>query len=55
MASIMKYYPIAVESRTDTVKMVQRIKLNLNDYTLNFGSYYLDEEDGFSTEVVDKR
>ena len=51
----MKYYPIAVESRTDTVKMVQRIKLNLNDYTLNFGSYFLDEEDGFSTEIVEKR
>ena len=41
----MKYYPIAVETRTDTVKMVQRIKLNLNDYTLNFNK--IDEEDGF--------
>ena len=53
--SLMKYYPVSVNQRTDTVKMIQRIKLNFDDSAFSIGDILKEEDEGFETKIAEKR
>ena len=55
MLADMKYIPLSRESRTDTVRRIQRIKLVLNDYLFNVGDLLKDLETGFESAVTHTR
>ena len=43
----LKYFPLSVDVRTDTVFRMQRQKINMNDYRINVGSLQNDVVMGF--------
>ena len=49
VASVLKWYPISPDVRTDTVNIVQRQNMIINDYRFNVGSLLTDKELGFDT------
>ena len=55
MTASLKYYPLAVDVRTDTVNMIQRQKINMNDYRVNVGSLLIDNVMGFDRFVAPSR
>ena len=46
-ASILKWYPLSPDVRTDSVQIVQRQNMVINDYRFNVGSLMIDEDMGF--------
>ena len=42
IASVFKWYPLSPDIRTDTVNMVQRQNMIINDYRFNVGSLLND-------------
>ena len=51
----MKYYPVAVDYRIDTVKKIKRIKVNFKDNPFSISNMLQDEDEGYESEIVEKR
>ena len=49
MASVLKWHSVSPDVRTDTVNIIQRQNMIMNDYRMNVGSLMRDEEMGFET------
>ena len=49
MASVLKWHSVSADVRTDTVNIIQRQNMIMNDYRMNVGSLMRDEEMGFET------
>ena len=46
-SSVVKWQPISNNIRTDTVILIQRLDINMNDYRFNVGSLFHDKVFGF--------
>ena len=53
--SRFNWFPIAVNQRTDSVRLIERQVMNLRDYTFNIGSLFSDQESGFTNQKTSNR
>ena len=51
----MKYIPLSNDIKTDNVRMIQRIRIRLNDYKFNVGDLLIDTEQGFESSHTNTR
>ena len=46
-SSVLHWHPLSPDVRTDTVNLIQRQSMIMNDYRMNIGSLMYDDEMGF--------